>query len=97
MALRATGAFPVGMCRPSSASVGILSGYVSGRHPVLSGLVYGAVNKADPKPVSLIFPPGVYGAREASQGSSLRSDRYAARKERAALTNLPLRSCLASR
>src|SRR5271167_1425422 len=34
----------------------------------------------------------VYGAREASQGSPLRSDRYAARTKRAALTNLPLRS-----
>jgi hypothetical protein len=35
----------------------------------------------------------VYGAREASQGSALRSDRYAAQKN-AALTNLPLRPVL---
>jgi hypothetical protein len=44
----------------------------------------------------MFFPPGVYGAREPRQASALRFDRRAARKERAGLTRLPLRSCVAS-
>ena len=38
----------------------------------------------------------VYGAREPRQASPLRSDRRAAHQERAGLTRLPLRSCVAS-
>ena len=40
------------------------------------------------------FRWGVYGAREPSQGSALRSDARA--QNRAPLTRLPLRSCVAS-
>ncbi len=42
------------------------------------------------------FHQGVYGAREPRQASPLRFDRRAAHQERAGLTRLPLRSCVAS-